>query len=312
MNSYQKVEQLKSIIIEKLTPLINNDYYLLEVPYYTNIGDTLIWQGEMDFLRTLPYKCKGMYSLDTFTFPSIDKKNIILFQGGGNFGDLWTKHHDFKLSVVKHYKDNHFIFFPQTVYFENNENLIRSANFLSKYKNVTICARDTISFEILKKHFKNNILLIPDMAFCMNMQKWRPCCKENQPLLLKRIDKELKDSKVLIEVQQIKGIEVTDWPTMMKMDFSTKLLERMKYRLRKFPWIINQYCFLHYRPHLIRIGINLLMQHSTIYSTRLHAAILSILLNKPEIYFLDNSYGKNKSFFDTWLYDCDQIHFLLK
>ena len=310
MESRQKVKQLRSLIIKQLSPFIKNDYYLLEVPYHTNIGDTLIWQGEMDFLKSLPYKCKGIHSLDTFTYPSIDKDCIILFHGGGNFGDLWSKHHNFKLSVVEHYKDNQFIFLPQTVYFERLENMQKSANILSKYKNVTICARDSISYEILKKNFKNNILLVPDMAFCMDMAKWEMTNEDNKPLLLKRIDKELKNSELLTELQQIVGIEVTDWPTMMKRDIPTKLLEKMKFKLRRLPWIINLYCMFYYRPHLIKTGVNLLMQHSTIYSTRLHAAILSILLDKPEIYFIDNSDGKNKSFYDTWLSDCDQIHFL--
>ena len=87
MNAVEKVKALSKKISEVLTPLINRDYWLLEVPYYSNIGDTLIWQGERDFLAGLPHKCRGMHSLESFAFPEIDKNDLILFQGGGNFGD---------------------------------------------------------------------------------------------------------------------------------------------------------------------------------------------------------------------------------
>lgn len=310
MTSYEKVMELKSIIMEQLIPIINQDYYLLEVPYYTNIGDTLIWQGEMDFLNSLPYQCKGMYSLDTFNYPQISKDILILFQGGGNFGDLWPKHHNFKLSVIKHYPDNQFVFLPQTVYFESDENMRECAMFLSQFKNVTICARDSVSYELLKNNFSNKILLLPDMAFCINMEKWGKKTKSQNSLLLKRMDKELKESTLLSKISQIKNIKITDWPTMMSMDYPTLNLERIKYRLKRFPCILDMYCRYYYRPHLIKTGVKIIMEYSKIYSTRLHAAILAVLLNKSEIYFLDNSYGKNKSFYDTWLSDCDQIHFL--
>ena len=156
MNAVEKVKALSKKISEALTPLINRDYWLLEVPYYSNIGDTLIWQGERDFLGTLPHKCLGMHSLESFAFPEIDKNDLILFQGGGNFGDLWTRHHDFKMKVVEMYPDNEFIFLPQTVYFEREENMRKCAAFLAD-KKVTICARDEVSYHLLKANFSRRV-----------------------------------------------------------------------------------------------------------------------------------------------------------
>jgi len=42
MNFRDKITQLKSLIAGALTPLIDHDYWYLELPYYTNIGDVLI------------------------------------------------------------------------------------------------------------------------------------------------------------------------------------------------------------------------------------------------------------------------------
>ena len=306
MNAQTKIAQLKSIIESTLTPLINRDYWLLEIPYYTNIGDTLIWQGELDFLKQIPFKNKGMFPLESFRFPQILSHDLIIFQGGGNFGDLWTKHHDFKMRVVEHYPDNEFLFLPQTVYFQDENNMKQCAEFLSHY-NVTICARDQFSYDLLKRNFSNNILLVPDMAFCMDMSKWEMDCKASRKLLLKRIDAELKETPILHDLEN-GDFDITDWPTMYDKGLMNSIMYKTKQKkMRTYtPWAMDLFCRYFYRPYLIRTGIKFINSHTQIYSTRLHGAILSLLLEKDTV-FIDNSYGKNSQFYNTWLSDCDNI-----
>lgn len=49
--------------------------------------------------------------------------------------------------------------------------------------------------------------------------------------------------------------------------------------------------------------------YNYIYTTRLHIAILATLLEKP-CTFIDNNYGKNSGFYQTWLNDIDDIIFI--
>jgi len=67
-------------------------------------------------------------------------------------------------------------------------------------------------------------------------------------------------------------------------------------------------CYFHTRcrKRLIQDGIDLIAPYRSIYTTRLHAGILSILLDK-EVTFIDNTYGKNSDFFKTWLKDTDGV-----
>lgn len=309
MNVQEKISQLKSLIRANLTPLINRDYWLLEVPYYTNVGDTLIWQGELDFLKYIPFKNKGMFPLESFKFPQIPANDLIIFQGGGNFGDLWTKHHDFKMRVVEKYPNNEFLFLPQTVYFQDENNQKQCAEFLSHYK-VTICARDQYSYDLLKKNFSNSILLVPDMAFCMNISKGERHFEASRKLLLKRIDAELKETVALKELE--KGdFDISDWPTMYDKGLMNRIMYKTKQKkMRTYtPWAMDVFCRYFYRPYLIKTGVEFINSHTQIYSTRLHGAILSLLLNKDTV-FIDNSYGKNSQFYDTWLTDCDSIRML--
>lgn len=305
MDSNEKISQLRNIIRERLQGQIDRDYYLLELPYYTNIGDILIWQGEEEYLKTIPYKCKGRHSLETFPYPVIDENTMILFQGGGNFGDIWIKHHDFKMQVVEKYPQCKVLFFPQTIYFKSEDNLHKCAEFLSHYPNVTICARDEKSYELLRQSFKNPILLVPDMAFYISEFKISRNNSTSDSLLLKRNDVELKETKSLTAISH-KNVVIHDWPSMEHRSIWTQILIKAMPKLP--PKWMDWYCNHLYRPHLLRCGCQFISRYKKIYSTRLHGAILSFLLGK-EVVILDNSYGKNKCFYDTWLADTDGITF---
>ena len=169
-----KINNLKLIIDEVLAPEITNDYIYLDLPYYTNIGDTLIWEGTKEFLRSLPYKCLYASDMNYFVEQSISSNTIILLQGGGNFGDLYREHTNFRKKIIQLYPQNKVIILPQSVYYENEQNLLNDIIFYSKYKNVLICTREQFSYQFIKSKFLHNrVLLMPDLAFYINITKFQ-------------------------------------------------------------------------------------------------------------------------------------------
>lgn len=303
----QKVTELRQKIELALTPLVTRDYWLLEVPYYNNIGDTLIWQGEMDFLRGLPFCCKGITSFESKRLPRIQEGDLVLFQGGGNFGDLWPDSQCFRKGIMRQYPKNRYLIFPQTVWYDDMEKCREDARMFAEY-DLTICARDQRSYDFLKANFKNEVLLVPDMAFCMDMKHWARTYSANRPLLLKRLDKEYKPVSEIERLQASGECDVSDWPTMMgRITWVERWKARIQRRPRKLGWLYDLYMRQVHRPYLIREGVKLINSHTDIYTTRLHACILSILLGKENITFFDNSYGKNSGFYDTWLTDCENV-----
>ena len=300
------IAHLSGEIFANIAPLIDGDYWLCEVPHYSNVGDTLIWQGEMDFLKRLPHKCKGMSSFDSLCSPKIGKGELVLFQGGGNFGDLWNGPHECRKCIMAENPTCRFVVFPQTVWYGDEANLKADAEFYSKY-DCTICVRDRVSFALLEKNFKNKILLVPDMAFCTDMSKWQKHYLASRPLVLKRSDKELNMSDELSRVLNSIDADVCDWPPTVNYTFVDRLRDAIRGRPRKLGWLYEPYMYHVYRPYLIRSGVRLINSHTDIYTTRLHACILSILLGKEKIVFFDNSYGKNRNFYDTWLKDCEAV-----
>ena len=306
-NAETLVSWLVDVIHDKIAPLISVDYWLCEVPHYCNVGDTLIWQGELDFLRAFPFRRKGMTSFDSAKMPLIDEGDLVLFQGGGNFGDLWPVCHEYRKKIMRQNPECRFLVFPQTVCWEHDENLRADASFFAGY-DCTICARDQRSYDILKAYFKNEILLVPDMAFCLDISKWNVGkFKPGKPFVLRRVDKEFRPLPEFEATLSGLDADVDDW---FPMTHQTKVdiwRDRILSRPRKLGWAYEPYMYYVYRPYLIRSGVRQLMTHTDIYTTRLHACILSVLLGKEKITFFDNSYGKNSSFYDTWLRDCENV-----
>lgn len=130
----ETINVLRENIKSTLTPLINNDYILLDLPYYSNIGDTLIWEGTKEYLETLPYKCLYYASKDSFVYRKLPKNVVILLQGGGNFGDLYRLHSEFRKKIIELYPDNKVIILPQTAFYEDRQKLIIDAEFYSQHK----------------------------------------------------------------------------------------------------------------------------------------------------------------------------------
>lgn len=313
MDSYTKIKQLKEIINQKLPSLIGSQCIILDAPYYHNIGDVLIWKGESDFLEENGIKCLYTASYETCTFPKIDKCVTILFSGGGNIGDLYHEHVDFLLKIVLNYPDNRIIVCPQTVYYENRSRLEKDFQVLSSHRDLYFCARDSTTYTTLVEFFGQHTILLPDMAFCIrwtSLEKYILGETKNK-LIIKRDDCENLDSVR----NHITDGDVSDWPTFEYSfhcsTFINKILKRISDA--KLPFLssfFNRFWDYYFQRSfskmMIKEGVVFISPYRKIETTRLHGCILSILLGK-DIVLLDNSYGKNRNFYNTWLYDLDSV-----
>ncbi|WP_042721091.1 polysaccharide pyruvyl transferase family protein, partial [Flavobacterium sp. B17] len=171
MNSNkQNIIQLKNIIATQLTPLIANDFILLDIPNHRNIGDSLIWKGELEFFKTLGHKCIGQYNRYTFKKSDIkSEKTIILLHGGGNFGDIYESSQSFKKYIIESFPNNRIIVLPQTVHYNSEANLKRDFTIFNRHRDLYIFVRDLISYDIIKENFDvEKLKLAPDMAFFLD------------------------------------------------------------------------------------------------------------------------------------------------
>ncbi len=312
MNRFESYEPIKELIV--------NDYILLDLPYHVNIGDLLIWQGELSFLsHEVKHRMLGYYNQSTFGFPKLKEDTVILLHGGGNFGDVWRGSQEFRLEVIKRYPSNRIIIFPQSVYYSSDELAMSDAEQFAKHQDLTICARDKVAFEYLKRFFNNTLLCIPDMAFCVDKSSITPYILEptKDNLFFKRTDHEFKE----VKVDFIEGeYDACDWPgTEKRSVFIQFLYISMIYirRIRKkgtigriiafvLSWCVNRIFMIFIRPRFIKRGVRFISQYRNIYTTRLHGLILAHLLDK-NIYIVPNNNGKLENYYNSWLKDNKKI-----
>lgn len=313
MKFADKLPILRNLITDTLNPLIGKKYVLVDCPYYSNIGDQLIWEGEKSFLKEYNRNCVSYSSRNYFKYPELEREVTILFQGGGNLGNLYREHFDFLLSIMNQYPHNRIVIFPQTIFYSNPNICLEDANSLNKHADLHFCIRDKKGFQLMKKNGLRNIYLLPDMAFCIPLQRLR--CVSDVPvkgsLYLKRVDKELLTSTVDFDVDFIK-----DWPTFEGRVFDgiffAKVLNKLAtWRIPFSSEIWNHYADTVYRKNLIDIGRDFINSYDPIISTRLHAIILALMCGKS-VTAIDNSYGKISEFVKTWLYDIEELTILNK
>nr|WP_321453950.1 polysaccharide pyruvyl transferase family protein [uncultured Carboxylicivirga sp.] len=319
MDSKTQVQILAQKIKKELGELIDGDYIFLDLPYYTNIGDTLIWKGTEDFLISAGKTCVYRSSIETYIKPTISKDTVILLQGGGNFGDIWRRHTDFVLEILKDFPENKVIILPQTVHYKSIEVLKSDALQMSQHQNLYICARDTKTFDLVTQYFKvKGVLLLPDMAFCIDqsfLDRYK-VKSVDKILFFKRKDVEKADYEFDKYIQE-QDVDVREWPSMDKNLLASRLIILLSICRKRLPFkmffkkLTDWYAIHIYMPFLLRIGIRFISSYNKVYSTRLHGAILSVLLDKSVVFF-DNSYGKNSSFYKSWLQEVDTVHFISK
>lgn len=300
-----KILQLRSIIQDRLTPLITHDYRYLMMCDHQNVGDSLIMKGEFDFLSTIKNaKCKEYTTMWSFENrrPSIPKDDLLIMRGSGSFGDIWPAAPNFWKFVMKNYPENPILFMPQTIHFDDENKLVEMAGLISEHKRITLCVRDKESFDIAQKFFNCDSYLVPDMAFYMN-GKFSSVPHNSNPsreLLVKREDKERKSSILIENLLKEKDIIVSDWPTFNTHDVIKKIKKNLfDY---KFYGLYDTFIKHIYCAYIIKHGINFLEPFSKVYATRMHAGILALMMGKEAV-FIDNSYGKLRKVYETWLSD---------
>lgn len=299
---------LEAGIHSVLAPLVPRDgrLALLDFPDHGNVGDSMIWLGEIRYFRRR-HGIRPRYASKVSDFcPDALARALphgpIFLHGGGNFGDIWPVHQRFRETVLEAYPDRPIVQLPQTIQFESGENLERASRIINGHPDFTLLVRDRRSYELAKSTFTCKVALCPDMAFCLGRQR-RGRHPGNRLLLLLRADKETRTIRPQID-ELPPGASLEDWA-----EDEPDLWSRIDrdYRMR---WPLLQLFAqdeaarreLRFRIEAglrLRRGRAQLASARHVITDRLHVHILCLLLGIPHT-TIDNNYGKIRLFEETW------------
>lgn len=300
-------KKMQSQILAALHQYINKDYVLLDVPHYGNVGDVMIWKATTDLLRYINYRCQYSCSIETYRQERVPQGSILLFMGGGNFGDLWERHQLFRHRVMKDFPSNPIVQLPQSVWFDDDEHLLNDVEIFGKHcAPVTIFLRDLQSLNTIEQNYPTvNAQLLPDMALSLNISSFlRRCGKEQGQLCVERKDKERSTTEYRFNMPR--DIVSADWPSMSGKLPQQQRLEHMSQWLHHYgldswqPTLTDIFYRYVLRHTIIQSGVDFLAPYKEVYSSRLHAAVLAMLMGK-QVYIIDNNYGKCRGVYELWM-----------
>lgn len=280
---------------------------LLDHPDYPNVGDSAIWLGQREFLRSRNVRIAYSCSIKTFNEAALRRampSGIVLIQGGGNFGTLWPHHQLFREKVIERLRDYSVVQLPQSIRYEDEAALRRTAKLIAAHPRFTLCVRDHASFQIATEQLGAKTLLCPDSALLLEGKLERRA-PDVDCLVLARTDKE-RAFEGLEQTFTESGLSVAtaDWLEEPRTRLHS-LRDRFA-RASQRDWsgsALFQFAMLQLWDRLAwqrtKRGCDLLSRGRIVVTDRLHAHILSTLLGIPNI-VLDNSYGKLSGFIAAW------------
>ena len=291
--------------VANLTKLIPRDrpVIYLDYPVHTNVGDLLIQFGTRRFFDHHNYNViasRSAYDFGPRAMRLVTPETTIVLHGGGNFGDLYDQHQNFRERVIGQFPENRIVMLPQTIHYKSRERLAQSAQIFARHPNLHVCLRDRNSMATFQENFRNPTYLVPDMAHFLwrSFDFYAPGPTDTGTLLFLRTDIETTGPH-----EAVPGQAPVDWQSIIRP--IDQLMFRVQRKLHARHDMLGGGLPLaafwqRYSEHLIERAVVLLKGRGHIVTDRLHMALLGLLLRR-RVTILDNSYGKLSSYVDTWL-----------
>ena len=259
---------------------IKRKVYFLDAPSYGNVGDQAIafameqaMQQICDDYQFIEVQEDVFACYYHWLKKNINKDDIICLTGGGNLGDLYPKYEAIRRLIIKTFKKNTIIVFPQTYTYgstiyskrqeENSKKIYNSAS------NLILMAREEKSFNKMMKQYPNcKVLLTHDIVLSLNY--FNKYDHGDTIGLCLRNDKE----KIINKDIENKIVEVCKNPKILS---TTK---ELKYR------VTNEN-----RRELVENTLKEFSKNRLIITDRLHGMIFAYITNTPCI-CMPNSTGK--------------------
>ncbi len=289
-------------ILEVVPP--DSQIVYLDYPVHENIGDLLIMKGTELFFREHRIRVRKRLCIHQFrTRMRLPRQWIIVCHGGGNFGDLYPGNQRLREQAARAYPHHRIVVLPQTVYFADAARQERSLRRLGEHSDFHLFVRDRTSYETVRGKLAN-VYLSPDMAHQLYpIRQHRGASPgagggSGRTLGLFRTDGEAGPKAPGYTATDVD----TDWPKLLtKAEFLALRLFVIGFRLDR-----HLYNLLPLRPLWYRMADRWMTKALRLYSdcdevvtSRLHGHLLACLMNIPNR-LLDNSYGKNMSYYREW------------
>lgn len=298
------VERQMALFRDAVAPHVEpkGRFVLLDVPEHGNIGDSAIYAGELAFFdahvgRRPDAVCTWAADMNWLE-RWIPAEGSIFLHGGGNFGDLWMNHQNFRHAVLKRFRGRKIVQLPQSIHYRDPTGIEETARLIAEHGNFTLLVRDKPSLDLARQHFDCDTALCPDAA--MMLWKLDPkLAPQTDLLVLLRNDIEaVRDEAhdwLKSHYPTEDWVDVNVWTLPIRAVW--KLVRSLPENRLGMSW--REFMYRHQARMRVMAGAQQLAQGRLIVTDRLHMHIISTLIRRPHV-VLDNSYGKIGRYIDAF------------
>lgn len=313
--SFHAVDDIKSTLVSTVSRELKgvDEVALAIFPNHWNVGDSALWWAAQALLESCGIAIRYVCSFKTYTPEELTRRlkpsSPIILCGGGNFGDMYMDEEGLREKLLVNHKDRKIIQLPQSLWFTSDSEKQRITALVKAHPDFTLMVRDEQSLAIARTVSARPPILCPDTAFFL--RGYLPPNKKNHFITnLRRNDSEASIAEGKHRVNE----RTYDWHQEdSSYRSSWSLCGRIAYKIVNL-WvgghIKSSIPVLWATTELSRTrtlgGLGTINDSALLITDRLHAAIFSILIDQETI-LIDNSYGKNKALYNTWLRDIPTI-----
>ncbi|MEV8370932.1 polysaccharide pyruvyl transferase family protein [Microbacterium sp. NPDC064584] len=316
------LEQLRLDSISIMGPLLGGaEVALLDAPNQRNVGDSLIWAGEIAYLERMGLRVRYVADIQGYDPSRLRRampSGVILLHGGGNFGDLWPGHQTHREQIVRDFPDYRIVQLPQSIYFRDEKKAATANQIIGAHPDFSLLLRDHESI-------KRARVQLPDVAvtFCYDMALGYappaapvPVNDRRNVLVIARADVERSSGLHDIGADWLPGATITKtdwgpgdgpaevlWQAARMLTKADHRVVRTQRRRRVLGAGVAHFGAEQAIGLLNRMNVSgaveLYSRAGLVVVDRLHAHVLAALLGLDHI-VLDNNYRKIGSVYDEY------------
>jgi pyruvyl transferase EpsO len=263
-----------------------------DFPDYANIGDAAIAEGQFRFWEEAGIRVRSVSSFHTMPPRIYDSMDPVFINGGGNFGGLYPDHSKHRHTLAERLPASTLLIQgPQSLHWRSDADRDEFRRRMAVRPALRIAVRDTESFDALKDDVEQ-LFLSPDAVHNLGrIEAPEPTAAEVR--LIRRDPEATGDL----------GSGV-DWPKDVPLIRASAWLT---HRTKEFPALrsvipTSPSVWSGRSAHRLQRGVEILSRGETVVTDRLHAMLIGLQIGR-RVVVKDNSIGKLRKYYDTWLSD---------
>lgn len=308
----------------------HKDVALLDAPALVNVGDSLIWAGQLAYMKRLGYRVRYISDMQSFDERRLRKAlpdgGAVLFRGGGNFGDVWVGHQEHRERVSTLLRDYRIVQLTQSVLFHDADRAKEANEVLGALPDFKLLVRDELSLQRASEH-------LPDVerTACLDMAiGWDPepdptvDANMERAVVIAREDREGASglARAARSWQSPYEVLVTDWGQHVAVPQKwhrtreqLRLNRKMVAAKRKISPIVPALSqagverrIAYLNDWNVSSAVDLFRTARGIAVDRLHAHVIAARLGIPHV-VLDNDHGKISAVFHAYTGQFSSAHY---